>query len=129
MSPAAPSTGSHRTDTTNSFFGRAAPLPARTAAPRHKGLWSCVRCLVPASEGEMSHLCRRGRRGLGLVQPGPTGGPHRLKIPCIVPMFSPGNVTGIVFQCIVLSELNITYVPFTEENYSLCEKMGSRLLV
>lgn len=89
----------------------------------------CVHCLVPASKGEMSHLCRRGRHGLGLVQPGPTGGPLYFNICCIVQMFSGRNVTGIVFQHIVLSRLNITYVPFTEENNSSCEKMRSRLLV
>lgn len=88
-----------------------------------------VHYLVPASKGEMSHLCSRGRCGLGLVQPGPTGGPQSFKIRCIVQMFSPGTVTSIVFEHIVLSGLNITCIPFTEENYSLCEKMRSRLLV
>lgn len=129
-SPAAWSPGSHR-EMPSAPPSKGPPLsPARPPAPQaQKALEMCVRSLVPASGAEMSHLCRGGRGGSGLVQTGPTGGPHWFQIPCVVQMFSPGNVIRIVFQRIVLSELNITYVPFTEENYSLGEKTRSRLLV
>lgn len=95
----------------------------RVLHPRHQRLWRCVCSARPSPH--RSDVPQQLRLGTGTAQPhGTPPLPHNSLHGTNIPT---RNGTSFVFQPTVLSGLTRTYVPFTEENHSLCEKTHSRL--